>query len=287
LGDGAKKRKIDYDDEHEHEKENDGVKSRLTILLLVVLGIVNLGPLIYMLWLGSHETAAGGETAWLEPWRRLWGSAPLMGRWLFNSGVVAGVTVGYHVIADAMAGWVLARRRFRGRALVFGLIVVAMMVPRQVTLIPLFLGMARAGLADTLAGLILPGLGDVVGIFLMRQFFITMPEELLEAARIEGAGEWTLFWRIGMPLARPALGVLAVLAFTHYWGDFFWPLVITQSPETYTVQVGLAYLAQSEFGRDLPLLAAGATAAAVPILAVFVAVRRQFFEGMRAGALRG
>jgi ABC-type glycerol-3-phosphate transport system permease component len=210
-----------------------------------------------------------------------------MGRWLFNSGVVAGVTVGYHVIADAMAGWVLARRRFRGRALVFGLIVVAMMVPRQVTLIPLFLGMARAGLADTLAGLILPGLGDVVGIFLMRQFFITMPEELLEAARIEGAGEWTLFWRIGMPLARPALGVLAVLAFTHYWGDFFWPLVITQSPETYTVQVGLAYLAQSEFGRDLPLLAAGATAAAVPILAVFVAVRRQFFEGMRAGALRG
>ena len=210
-----------------------------------------------------------------------------MGRWLLNSGLVAVLTVGYHVIADAMAGWVLAKWRFRGRGCVFALIVVAMMVPRQVTLIPLFLGMARAGLADTLVGLLLPGLGDVVGIFLMHQFFLTLPDELIEAARLDGAGEWTIFTRIAMPLARPALGVLAVLAFTHYWSDFFWPLVITQSPETFTVQVGLAYLVQSEFGRDLPLLAAGATLAALPILAVFLAVRRHFFDGLRAGALRG
>jgi ABC-type glycerol-3-phosphate transport system permease component len=258
--------------------------------LLTLLGLINLGPLLYMLWLSSHEAGPGGPagaTLWMQPWRRLWDSAPLMGRWLTNSAVVATVTVGYHVMADAMAGWVLARRRFRGRALVFGLIILAMMVPRQVTLIPLFLGMARAGLADTMAGLILPGLGDVVGIFLMRQFFLTLPEDLLEAARIDGAGEWTLFWRIGVPLARPALGVLAVLAFTHYWSDFFWPLVITQDPRNFTVQVGLAYLAQSEFGQDLPLLAAGATAAAIPILLIFLAVRRHFFAGLRAGALRG
>lgn len=114
-----------------------------------------------------------------------------------------------------------------------------------------------------------------------------LPDELLEAARIDGAGEWTIFARVALPLARPALGALAVLSFTHYWSDFFWPLVIAQSPEHLTVQVGLAYLVQSEFGTDFSLLAAGATAAALPILIAFLLVRRQFFAGLRAGAVRG
>ena len=254
---------------------------------LLLLALVNLGPLLYMLALSLRENGAGANAGWLGPWRRLWVSAPLFGHWLLNSAAVAGATVGYHLLADSMAGWVLAKRRFRGRWLVFGLIVAAMMIPRQVTLIPLFLGMARLGLADTMAGLILPGLGDVVGIFLMRQYFLSLPDELLEAARIDGASEWQLFTRVALPLARPALGVLAVLAFTHYWSDFFWPLVIAQSPNHFTVQVGLTYLVQSEFGADVALLAAGATAAALPILLVFLLARRQFFEGLRSGAFKG
>jgi multiple sugar transport system permease protein len=209
-----------------------------------------------------------------------------MGRWLFNSLLVAGLTVAYHLLAQTMAGYVLAKRPFRGRALVLGLILLAMMVPRQVTLIPLFLGMTRAGLGDTLAGLILPGLGDVVGIFLMRQFFVTLPDGLLEAARIDGAGEWAVLTRIVLPLARPAMGALAMLGFTHYWSDFFWPLVIAQSADRFTAQVGLAYLSGSEFGPDLPLMAAGATATALPILILFLAVRGWFFEGMRVGAMK-
>lgn len=255
---------------------------------LLFLCVINLAPLGYMLGLSLHGAAAeGGAAVWLGPWVRLWHSAPAFGRWYANSFAVSLASVGFHLVADAMAGFVLAKRRFRGRGLVFTLILLAMMVPRQVTLIPLFLGMARLGLADSFLGLALPGLGDVVGIFLMRQFFVTLPDALLESARIDGASEWTAFTQIAVPLARPALGVLAVLAFQHYWSDFFWPLVITQSPSHFTVQVGLAYLAQSEFGPDLPLMAAGASAAALPILLIFLAVRRQLFEGLRAGALRG
>ena len=147
--------------------------------------------------------------------------------------------------------------------------------------------MARADLADRFLGLLLPGLGDAIGVFLMRQFFLSLPDSLLEAARIDGASEWRIFTSIVMPLARPALGVLAVLSFQHYWSDFFWPLVITQSPEQFTVQVGMAYLTRTEFGPNLPLMAAGATAAALPVLIVFYVARRGFFQGLRSGAVKG
>ena len=266
----------------------DTPRKWLTTGLLAALAGLNLLPLGYMLWLSLWGPAAEvGRDVILGPWRQLADSVPVFGRWLANSAGVAGVTVAFHLVADTMAGYVLAKRRFRGRTVVFAIIILAMMAPRQVTLIPLFLGMARLGLADTMAGLILPGLGDVVGIFLMRQFFLTLPDALLDSARIDGAGEWGLFLHVAVPLARPALAVLGILAFQHYWGDFFWPLVITQNSSNFTVQVGLAFLTQSEFGPNLSLMAAGATAAALPILIVFLAARRHFFEGLRSGALRG
>ena len=264
------------------------MKPRLPTLAILLLAALNLLPLGYMLLLSLHGAAVeGGQPVLAGPWLRLWSQAPLFARWMGNSAAVAGLTVGYHLLADSMAGFVLAKRVFRGRAAVFAVIIMAMMVPRQVTLIPLFLGMARLGLADTYAGLILPGLGDVIGIFLMRQFFLSVPDSLLEAARIDGASEWQMFTRVVLPLARPAMGVLAILSFQHYWSDFFWPLVITQSADLFTIQVGLAYLSSSEFGPDLHLMASGATSAALPVRIVFLGVRRQFFQGLRSGALKG
>lgn len=257
--------------------------------LLVLLAASALLPLAYMIALSSRGGLGAqgeGPEVWGGPWRRLLESAPLFRFWFLNSTAVAVFTVGFHLIADAMAGYVLAKRPFRGRTAVFVLIILAMMVPRQVTLIPLFLGMSRIGLADTFWGLLLPGLGDVVGVFLMRQFIISLPDSLIEAARIDGASSWGVFRRVIVPLSYPALAVLAVLSFQHYWSDFFWPLVILHDQQHFTVQVGLAYLVQSEFGPDLPLLAAGACAAAIPPLAIFVLFRRAFFEGMRVGALK-
>ena len=254
---------------------------------LLALAMLNLLPLIYMLILGIHGPAVGGAPELFGPWRRLWASAPHFARWMGNSAAVGAITVAFHLLADSMAGFVLAKRKFRGRGVVLAVVIVAMMSPRQVTLIPLFLGMARIDLADRFLGLLLPGLGDVVGIFLMRQFFLSLPDSLLEAARIDGASEWQIFRHIALPLARPALAVLGILSFQHYWGDFFWPLVITQSPEQLTVQVGLAYLTRTEFGPDLPLMAAGATAAALPMLLIFLVLRREFFQGLRGGAIKG
>lgn len=262
---------------------------RIALSLLVGIAILDLLPLAYMIglssWGGVGEAGTGSPVLG-GPWRRLMASAPLFPRWLFNSAAVAILTVGFHLVADAMAAYVLAKRKFRGRRMVFALILIAMMVPRQVTLIPLFLGMGRAGLADTFAGLLLPGFGDVIGIFLLRQYMVTLPDHLLEAAQIDGAGQWAIFGRIVVPLSIPALAVLAVLSFQHYWSDFFWPLVITHSESNFTLQVGLAYLVQSEFGPDIGLLAAGACAAALPMLLVFYIFRSAFFEGFRGGALK-
>jgi multiple sugar transport system permease protein len=217
---------------------------------------------------------------------RLWRSAPLFGVWMLNSLLVAILTVGFHLVMDCCAGYVLAKRRFRGRTTVFVFVIAAMMIPRQVTLIPLFLNMSRWGLADTYWGLLLPGFGDVIGVFLFRQYLLSLPDGLLEAARMDGASQAAILRHVVFPLSKPVLAVLAVLSFQHYWSDFFWPLVIMHEPQRFTLQVGLAYLAQSEFGPDYPLLAAGACAAALPILLVFLAFRSVFFEGARAGALK-
>ncbi len=258
-------------------------------VVLVILAFANLFPLGYMIALsarGGLDAEGAGLPAWGGPWRRLFVSAPLFGRWFVNSFAVVSLTIGFHVIADAMAAYVLAKRRFRGRTLVFVVIILAMMVPRQVTLIPLFLSMSRWGLADTFAGLILPGLGDVVGIFLLRQFMMTLPDSLLEAARVDGASHWSVFRHIVLPLSRPALAVMAVLAFQHYWSDFFWPMVIIHDASKFTLQVGLASLVLGEFGPDLTLLAAGGCAVALPILVFFFIFRRTFFAGVRVGAIR-
>jgi len=270
------------------EKKPDTLKL-ISYAALLLLAILDLFPILYMILLSSRGGTGpegSGPPVIFGPWIRLYHSAPQFPRWFLNSAAVSTLTVGFHLLADAMAGYVLAKRQFRGRNLVFIFIIVAMMVPRQVTLIPLFLRMGRLGLADTFLGLLLPGFGDVVGIFLIRQFLITLPDSLLEAAKIDGAGQWSIFFKIVLPLSKPALAVMGVLAFQHYWSDFFWPLVITQSESHFTLPVGLAYLVQSEFGPDIPLLAAGACAAAIPALLVFIVFRKSFFEGFRGGALK-
>lgn len=262
---------------------------RAAWVALIIIAAIDLTPLAYMAVLsarGGIGPDGSGAPQWLGPWIRLVRSAPLFAQWFVNSAAVAFLSVGFHLVADSMAAFVLAKRQFRGRGVVFGLILVAMMVPRQVTLIPLFLGMGRTGLADTFAGLLLPGLGDVIGVFLLRQYMISLPDSLIEAARIDGASQWVIFTRIVAPLSWPAMAVLAVLSFQHYWSDFFWPLVITHSESRFTLQVGLAYMATSEFGPDLPLMAAGACSAALPVLALFMLFRGAFFAGLRGGAIK-
>lgn len=207
--------------------------------------------------------------------------------WIFNTFLYTILSTGIHVVFDSMAAYALARRRFPGRRLLFWGILAAIMMPPQVTLIPLFFQVRDMGMNNTFQGLLLPGLADVIGIFLLRQFMMTIPSELEEAARVDGATEWQIYSRIIMPLSVPALAVTSIFAFQRYWNNFLWPLVITRDPDLYTLQVGLSYIQTGEFGTNYGILMSGAALAALPMIVVFFAFQRYFVQGLRVGAVKG
>lgn len=207
--------------------------------------------------------------------------------WFINTTWITLFSTAFHVLFDAMAGYAFAKRSFPGSRVLFYMVVAALMIPGQVTLVPLYLMITRMGLTNTFTGVILPGLADVIGIFLLKQFMQTLPSELIEAARVDGASEWTIFTRIIMPLSAPALAVTAIFAFQRYWNSFLWPLIVLQSPDLFTLQVGLSYIHTSEFGTNYGLLMAGAALAAVPMIIFFFTFQKYFMQGLRIGAIKG
>jgi len=212
---------------------------------------------------------------------------PRMLIWFINTTFIALFSTGFHVFFDAMAGYAFAKRRFPGSRVLFWMILAALMIPGQVTLVPLFLMITKMDLVNSYSGVILPGLADVIGIFLLKQFMQTIPTELEEAARVDGASEWTIFIKIIMPLSVPALAVTAIFAFQRYWNSFLWPLIVLQDPDLFTLQVGLSYIHTSEFGTNYGLLMAGAALAAVPMIIFFFAFQKYFMQGLRIGAIKG
>lgn len=207
--------------------------------------------------------------------------------WFFNTTFITLFSTAFHVLFDAMAGYAFAKRKFPGSQLLFWMILAALMIPGQVTLVPLYLMITKFKLVNSFTGVILPGLADVIGIFLLKQFMQTLPSELEEAARVDGASEWTIFAKIIMPLSAPALAVTAIFAFQRYWNSFLWPLIVLQDPDLFTLQVGLSYIHTSEFGTNYGLLMAGAALAAVPMILFFFAFQRYFMQGLRIGAIKG
>ena len=212
---------------------------------------------------------------------------PRMLLWFVNTLALALISTGIHVLFDTMAGYAFAKRKFPGSRVFFWMILAALMIPGQVTLVPLYLMIAEFRLVDSFLGVLMPGLADVIGIFLLKQYIQTLPSELEEAARIDGASEWQAFTRIIMPLAAPAMAVTAIFAFQRYWNAFLWPLVILQSPDKFTLQVGLSYIYNSEFGTNYGLLMSGAALASIPMILFFFAFQRYFMQGLRVGAVKG
>lgn len=217
--------------------------------------------------------------------QRLLSSSEVL-RWTLNSVLVAGTVTAANVFLGTLAGYVLAKKRFPGSELFFWLIISTMLVPGQITLIPLYDLIVRLNWLNTYEALIVPGLVGPFAIFLMKQFLQTLPGELLDAARIDGCGEFRLFWDVVMPLARPGMAVLGIFTFMGTWNDFLWPLLVTNKEEMMTLQVGLSSL-QNVYYTDYGLLMAGATFAAVPMLIVFFAFQRAFVRGVTIGALKG
>ncbi len=236
-------------------------------------------------WFPDHPT--------LENYRNLFGAESLWTgrrptlRWMCNSLLVAvSISMGA-VMTSALAGYALGKQRFPGRHLVFWLVVATMMLPRQVALVPLYLLTVRMGWMDSYTGLIAPYLCFPFGIFLMRQFMQQLPDEILAAARIDGASEWGVYWHVVLPMSRPALGAVAIFSFMGAWNEYLWQLIVTNRPEMYTLPVGVSKLVSTLTSFDLGLAMAGATVAFVPMLAVFAMFQRYFVKGVSVGALKG
>ncbi len=205
-----------------------------------------------------------------------------------NSLFVAGVVTASTVLLSSLAGFAFAKYKFIGRNVLFVGILSTLMIPFQVIMIPLYIMMSNVGWVDTYPGLMFPRLVNVFGVFLMRQFMINIPEELLSAARIDGCSEWRIFWGIIMPLSKPALATLAIFVFMWSWDEFLWPVIILNSPSKFTVPLGLA----SFFGVQLGLvkinqLMAAATIATVPVLIVFLAMQKHFIRGITVTGMKG
>jgi multiple sugar transport system permease protein len=179
-----------------------------------------------------------------------------------------------------MLGYALAKLDFRGKKLLFALVLGTLMIPGVVTFVPLFVLTVNLGLANTLTGMALPFLAGPFGVFLMRQFILSLPDELIQAARVDGAGEFRIFRSIILPLCRPALATLGILTFLTSWNNFLWPLVVAQSEEKYTLPVALAIYAIGENKSDYGLLMAGSVVIIVPVLAVFLMLQRHFVRGI-------
>lgn len=271
-----------------HERPIGTAQPNVWAYLALGVGLVMVAsPFAWML-LGSVKTE--GELRQSPPtW---WPQSPTLDnfRELFdrmdfplyfgNSVLVATVVTLGNLVFCSMLGYVLAKSEFGGKALLFRLVLGTLMVPGMVTFVPLFVLVANMGLVNTYLGLVLPFLAGPFGVFLMRQFIQGIPDELIDAARVDGASEVRIFLRIVMPLAKPALATLAILTFLGSWNSFLWPLVVATTEERYTLPVALALYSVGQNATQYGLLLAGAVVVVVPVLIVFLALQRYFVQGI-------
>ncbi len=251
-----------------------------------------LAPLIWML-LASSKTLPEILTVpptWLPGALRLDNYTTVLRdsdfvRHFLNSTLVAAIAIVSVLATSSMAGYAFAKFDFPGRNILFILVLAALMIPFQVRVIPLYVLASELNLLDTYPGLVLPGLVDAFGIFLMRQYLMSIPSDLLDAARIDGASELTIFLRIVLPLAKPALSALAIFTLVASWESFLWPLLVVSSPEKFTLPLGLAQFSGRFLTRvDLQMAASALTI--LPLLIVFLVMQRRFIEGMATAGLK-
>ena len=221
----------------------------------------------------------------IENYRELFVHAG-MGRYLFNSLLVSSAITVLSLAFNLMAGYAFAKLRFAGRERLFQALIGALVIPAQVAMLPLFLLLKYIGLVNSYVGVIVPGMATVFGIFLVRQYARGIPDELLEAARIDGAGEWRIFGQIVLPLLKPIMVTLAIFTFLAAWNDFMWPLIVLTGQEHYTLPIGLASLAR-EHAQDSELMMAGSVVTVLPVLLLFLAMQRYYLEGLLLGSVKG
>jgi multiple sugar transport system permease protein len=260
--------------------------------VLVAGAVATLLPLLWML---AASLAPAGE-AIAHPGRLVPGAVTLahyralftrlsLGHYLVNSTLIAGAVTLVSLALNSMAGYAFAKFRFAGRDRLFRVLLAALVIPGQVGMLPLFLLLKELGLVNTYWGAIVPGMASIFGIFLMRQYALSIPDSLLDAARIDGAGEWRIYWSLVLPSCTPILVTLAIFTFMGTWNDFLWPLIILTDDAMYTLPVALANLL-GEHAQDVELMMAGAVLTVLPVVALFMALQRYYIAGIMTGSLK-
>ncbi len=219
------------------------------------------------------------ETLTLENYRTLFTRLDFPTYFLNSTLVALAVTAG-NLLFCSMLGYALAKLDFSGKRLVFGLVMFTLMIPGVVTFVPLFVLTTNLGLTNTLAGMCLPFLAAPFGVFLMRQYILGLPDELIHAARVDGAGEFRIFFSVIMPLCGPVMATLGILTFLGSWNNFLWPLVVAQTEDKYTLPVALALYSVGQNATKYGLLLAGAVVVVIPVIAVFLALQRFIMQGI-------
>lgn len=271
------------------------IKPVLTYGLLSIGAAFMLLPFAWMLLssLMSSREVISRPLTWFpssprfENYSALSDAIPL-GRMYINSGIVTTLTALGVLLTSALAGYGFAKFQFPGRDTLFLLVLASMMIPFFVVMIPVFYLISKFGWINTYAGLIVPNVVTGFGIFLIRQYMLSLPDEVLDAARMDGASEFEIFWRIALPLSTPAIGALGILTFVYHWNNFLWPLIVARSAEMWTVPVGLNSLrVYASSAEVINLQMAGAALAIVPVMIVFLSLQRYFVQGIAMTGLKG
>ncbi|WP_045224547.1 carbohydrate ABC transporter permease [Methyloterricola oryzae] len=268
------------------------VQAVLVNLILLAGVVLTLFPLVWMFSVSlmpANEAVRFPPPLWpeavtLEHYRTLFGHLDL-GLCLRNSLLVASLSTILSVLLNSLAGYAFAKFQFAGRDRLFRWMLAAMVIPGQVAMLPLYLLLKHLGLVNTFAGVIVPGMASIFGIFLIRQFVRSIPDSLLDAARIDGASELRIYWSLVLPLCRPILVTLAVFTFLGSWSDFLWPLIVLTDSERYTLPVALANL-MGEHVQDTELMMAAAVLTLMPVLLLFLALQRYYMEGLTLGGVK-
>ena len=262
-------------------------------LLAALVALITIAPL---LWMVSVSLMARGEAAHFPP--PLWPASPTLenyrelfgtfgvGRFLLNSILISTLATGLALLFTIPAGYAFAKLRFAGRDAIFRLLVAALVVPGQIGMLPLFLELKAMGLVNSYAGALVPWLAGIFGIFLVRQYCLSIPDEMLEAARIDGASEGQILRRIVLPVLAPIIVTLALYVFLSSWNDFMWPLIILADQDLYTLPVALAANSRQNV-QDYEIMMAGAVVTTLPVLILFLALQRYYLSGLLTGSVKG
>ncbi|GED30051.1 MULTISPECIES: carbohydrate ABC transporter permease [Brevibacillus] len=254
-------------------------------VLLAAVGLVFVFPFLWM-FLTAFKTMPEvyqfPPTWWPESWqfenfRIAWSSGPFV-TYVMNSILVAGGILILQFLIAVPAAYAFARYRFPGRNLLFGLSLIALMIPSQVIFLPVYVEMSHWGLVNTLWSLILPFGASAFGIFLLRQAFMQVPDEVIEAARLDSASEWKIMWTIMVPMAKPVLVTFGLFSFIYHWNDYFWPLIMTNSDSVRTLPIGISMLKAAEGGKQWNVIMAGNMILVLPILVVFFFAQRHIIS---------